>query len=123
MVQGRWKTLQQATLPGDGSPQFSPCGKFIFYLKTLDVNKVAENSKLSRYDVASGKDTIITAKIDLSVGQYEFDPKEGTIYFTSDYRGKTGIFKIDAAGAGLEYIFTEGTNSGILPDSNVLSIF
>ncbi|MCC6638462.1 MAG: S9 family peptidase [Ignavibacteriaceae bacterium] len=117
---GKMENITASNPSGDGSPQFSPCGKFIFYLKTLDVNKVAENSKLSRVDVASGKDTIITAKIDLSVGKYEFDTKEGTIYFTSDYRGRTGIFKIDASGAGLQNIFTEGTNSGILPDSNVV---
>ncbi|GJQ33095.1 MAG: peptidase S9 [Ignavibacteriaceae bacterium] len=105
---------------GDGSPQFSPCGKFIYYLKTVNTNMVAENAKLARYMVSSGKDTILTAGIDLSVGDFTFDPTTARIYFTTDYRGRTGIFSVDPNGAGLKKVFAEGTSGGVEADSMMI---
>jgi len=117
---GKMENITSNNLAGDGSGRFSPCGKFVFYLKTLDVNKLAENNKLSRFELSLRKDTILTAKIDLSIGEFEFDTKEGNIYFTADYKGRTGIFKIDADGRELKTVFAEGTNSGVDPDSSII---
>jgi len=117
---GKMVNITPANPAGDGSPQFSPCGKFVFYLKTLNTNMVAENSKLARYTIASGKDTLLTAGIDLAVGDFGFDTKTGRIYLTTDYRGRTGIFSIDADGKDLRKVFAEGTSNSVDTDSMVV---
>ena len=117
---GKMENITISNLAGDGSARYSPCGKFIYYLKTLDVNKLAENNKLARFELSSKKDTILTPKIDLSIGEYEFDTKTGTIHFACDFKGRTGIFKINPDGGDLQNVFAEGTNSSVDPDSNMI---
>lgn len=105
---------------GDGAPQFSPCGKFIFYLKTTNPNLEAENQKIARFKIEANSDTLLTKDIDLSVNEFTLDHKVGKIYFTADYRGRTGVFSVSPNGSGFQKVFAEGTNSGLAPDSSVV---
>jgi dipeptidyl aminopeptidase/acylaminoacyl peptidase len=117
---GTMENLTLDNLSGDVSPQFSPCGKYIFYLKSLDISKLAENSKLSRYELKVRKDTLLTKNIDLSISNFSFDTKTGSIYFTAEFKGRTGIFRTDASASKLEKVFSDGISSGIIADSNLV---
>ncbi|HPI36502.1 MAG TPA: S9 family peptidase [Ignavibacteriaceae bacterium] len=99
----------------DSSPQFSPDGKYLYYTFYNDPNALAENAKLSRYDLSAKTKKVLTEQLDYSIGQYTFSENGKEIYFTAEERARTGIYKISNEGSGFTKIFVEGSSSSIYP--------
>lgn len=110
---GEMRNITQANRGNDGSPLFSSNGKELFYLRTTDPSKLAENNKVVIYDLTSGNTTSISDKHDVSCGDLTESPDGSGFLFTSDYRGRVAVFHLSKDGSKLDIIFNEGTNSSL----------
>lgn len=110
---GEMRNITQANRGNDGSPLFSSNGKELFYLRTTDPSKLAENNKVVIYDLTSGNTTSISDKHDVSCGALTESPDGSGFLFTSDYRGRVAVFHLSKDGSKLDIIFNEGTNSSL----------
>lgn len=79
----------------DGSPQYSPDGKWIAYRKQTVEGYESDKFRLALINRATGKTTTISESFDNWVDDFEWDKKSNGIYFTGEQRGYTPLFYID----------------------------
>jgi dipeptidyl aminopeptidase/acylaminoacyl peptidase len=108
--------------PGaDGSPFFSPDGKSVFYTRSVTPYYSGEFQKLWRYDLAAGKSSPVTEKLDYSIGDVEASPDGKALYVTAEDKGAVPVFRVAADGSGLTPLYKEGTSTGLsVRGTNVL---
>ncbi|MBE2279546.1 MAG: S9 family peptidase [Ignavibacteriaceae bacterium] len=110
---GEMRNITQGNRGNDGSPLFSSNGKELFYLRTTDPSKIAENNKVVIYDLATGNATSISDKHDVSCGTLTESPDGSGFLFTSDYKGRVAVFHLAKDGSKLDVIYNDGTNSSL----------
>ncbi len=110
--------------PGeDSAPQFSKDGNYLYYTRTTELAKIAENTKLVRHDLKSGQLFPITESIDISIGGYQISHKRNEIYFTAEHRGKTSVFRVNNDGSGFIELVRDGSNSSLqLGKNNIYTL-
>lgn len=110
---GKMRNLTANNKGGESSPQFSEDGKYLYFTRTTEPEKLAENTKLVRFDLTTGELFPISELIDISVGEYQLSADRGEIFFTAEYKGKTSVFKMLNDGTGFTELFRDGTNSSL----------
>ena len=96
------------TNPGsDGTPIYSPDGKYIAYRSQLRGGYESDRFRLMLYDRATGKITDLTPNFDRWVDSIAWSPDSKTIYLTAGNEGENPIYALHigqteslAAGAG-----------------------
>jgi dipeptidyl aminopeptidase/acylaminoacyl peptidase len=78
----------------DGSPFFSPDGKFIAYRSQSREGYEADKFRLALYDVASKKTTYLASDLDRSVEEILWSSDSKTIYFTAEDASKISLYSI-----------------------------
>ena len=98
------------TNPGsDGTPLYSPDGKYIAYRSQLRGGYESDRFRLMLYERASGKITDLTPNFDRWVDSIAWSPDSKSIYLTAGNQGENPIYvlnidsRIRAAGAGGRY--------------------
>ena len=81
----------------DGSPVYSPDGKYIAYRKQLVPNYESDLFRLALYDRKTGASKIITEKFDNWIDDIKWNKDSKSIYFTGEVTGNEPVFKIDIA--------------------------
>ncbi|MBS4035103.1 MAG: S9 family peptidase [Ignavibacterium sp.] len=119
---GEMKNITSDNPGGDSSPTFSPDGKYLYYTRTTEPSKIAENTKLTRYDLNSGEIISLTASVDLSVGGYQVSPNSTEIIFIAEDRARSSVFKISNDGTGFKEILRDGTNSSLQVGRNKIYV-
>jgi dipeptidyl aminopeptidase/acylaminoacyl peptidase len=89
--------ITQANEAWDGSPVYSPDGKYIAYRKQLVPGYESDRFRLALYDRTKHETQIITDKLDSWVDETKWDERAKTIYFTCQMEGYEPIYKIDIA--------------------------
>lgn len=110
---GEMKNITVENPAMDSSPLFTPDGKYLLFLQRTNPSKIAENSKILRYDLKSGETVTLTGNIDLSCGNLVFTDDGKDIYFLAEDRAKQSIFKIDINGKNFSEVLRDGTNSSL----------
>jgi len=83
------------TNPGsDGTPIYSPDGKYIAYRSQLRAGYESDRFRLMLYDRASGKITELTPNFDRWVDSIAWSPDSKTIYLTSGNEGENPIYAL-----------------------------
>lgn len=83
----------------DGSPTFSPDGKFIAYRSQAREGYEADKFRLALYDLASKKTTHLTETLDQSVDEIIWSGDSKTIYFTAESEGAIALYSVMASGS------------------------
>jgi len=84
------------TNPGsDGTPIYSPDGKYIAYRSQLRGGYESDRFRLMLYDRATGKITDLTPNFDRWVDSMVWSPDSKTIYFTAENEGEAPIYAIN----------------------------
>jgi dipeptidyl aminopeptidase/acylaminoacyl peptidase len=103
---GKIDNLTSDNLAADGSPRFSPDGKWLVYRSQKKAGYEADRWDLKLVQVSadgkfdSGAALVLTgAALDRSVGDYAwFSP--GVVYFAADNNGATSLYSLDVASRG-----------------------
>ena len=81
----------------DGSPTYSPDGKYIAYRLQQVPGYESDRFRLAIYDRAAKKSTILTEKFDNMVDDYKWAPDSKSIYFIGEVQGAQPLYKLDIA--------------------------
>ena len=86
------------TNPGsDGTPMYSPDGKYIAYRSQLRGGYESDRFRLMLYERATGMITDLTPTFDRWVDSMTWSPDSKTIYFTAENQGEAPIYRISVA--------------------------
>lgn len=95
----------------DGSPQYSPNGRYIAYRFQKVPGHESDRFRLALYNRATGEKTVLTEDIDNWVNDdFVWTPDSKSIYFGVQEHGLVPIFKVDIA---------SGKHAKVLPDRAV----
>jgi len=92
---GETRNITSDNLAWDGSPKYSPDGKYIAYRRQSTPGYEADLFQLALYNRTTKKYEMISGTFDNWINEFEWSTDSKTIYFTADEKGGTPIYKID----------------------------
>ncbi|MFM2292453.1 MAG: hypothetical protein RIS29_2266 [Bacteroidota bacterium] len=93
----------------DGSPTYSPDGRYIAYRKQLVPSYESDLFRLTIYDRVTKTSKMITEKFDNWVNEYKWNNDSKSIYFVADVVGRQPLYKIDINTQKTELVCSEKT--------------
>src|SRR6267142_917694 len=110
---GAAKNITAANHAYDGSPQFSPDGRFIAYRSQSIPGFESDRFRVMLYDRKTGKARSITENLDSSVDEFTFAPNSESVYLAAEDRGLAPIRTVSVNGGPLKKVVAEGFNGDI----------
>jgi dipeptidyl aminopeptidase/acylaminoacyl peptidase len=106
----------------DGSPQYSPDGRYIAYRAQVRPGYESDRFRLMLYERATGKLMNLTEGFDRWVDSFAWAPDSQKLYFISGDRGRNPIFEVSLAGNGIRRIHGENSAADLCltPDGRAL---
>jgi dipeptidyl aminopeptidase/acylaminoacyl peptidase len=112
------------TNPGsDGTPMYSPDGKYIAYRSQLRGGYESDRFRLMLYERATGKITDVSPSFDRWVDSIVWAPDSKTIYFTAENEGEAPIYVVNITTANplpLELVAGFNDSPTLTPDGKTL---
>lgn len=96
----------------DGSPRFSPDGRFIAYRSQTTPGFASDRLRLVLYDRRTGQTRSLTERFDSWVDEYVFSPDSKWVYFAAEERGQEPIYSVSVNGGAVMKIVS-GFNGNI----------
>ena len=97
----------------DGSPKFSPDGKWIAYRAQKRPGFESDRFRLMVYDRAKGESRSLTENFDNWVEDFEWVPNSSSLVFASHVEGRSAIFRVGLPAGGPVEIWRGGGASGL----------
>ncbi len=97
----------------DSTPLYSPDGRYIAYRAQQRPGYESDRFTLMLYDRKTGQKTELTHDFKQWVGTIAWSPDSKTIYFSSEHKGHSLIYAIEADGAHLVRTLVGGTDDDI----------
>jgi dipeptidyl aminopeptidase/acylaminoacyl peptidase len=106
----------------DGSPQYSPDGKYIAYRAQFRPGYEADRFRLMVYERSTQKHRNLSEAFDRWIDSFVWSPDSAKLYFIAEDRGRYAIFEITADGKNLRRISGEHASGdlGITSDGRTL---
>ena len=106
----------------DGTPVYSPDGRYIAYRAMTRPGYEADRFQLLLYDRKTGQRRALTEKYDRSVDAIVWSPDSRRIYFGAQHEGTRPIVAINAAGGEPKLVVTGESNDEFVltPDGRTL---
>ncbi len=79
----------------DGSPVYSPDGKYIAFRMQLTPKYEADRYRIAVYDRETKKISNLTENFDNTISTIEWGNDSETLYFTAAYQGTAPVYKLD----------------------------
>ncbi len=97
----------------DTSPRFSPDGKSVLFTRQQLPTIAGELQRLWRHDLADGRNTPLTAALDLSIDAFAFAADGRKLWLQAEQQGRVPLFIMRIDGSGFAPVFAEGSNTGL----------
>jgi dipeptidyl aminopeptidase/acylaminoacyl peptidase len=110
---GTPKNLTASNPAFDGSPRFSPDGRWIAYRAQKRAGFEADRFRLMLLDRASGQARGLTEDFDFWVDDFRWAPDSKSILFASQVRGRETLYRIGLAGGAPAALWTGGSVAGM----------
>ena len=91
------KNITAANTAFDGSPKYSPDGRYIAYRTQKVPAYESDLFRLALYDRANGQTTVLTESFRNWIDEFEWSRDSKTIYFQAEVEGRTPLYKLDVA--------------------------
>ena len=106
----------------DGTPRYSPDGKWIAYRAQLRPGYEADRWQLMVFNRSTGATRSLTASFDASAGSPVWSPDGRRLYFEAEERASTPVFSVTLAGDDVKKIVENRTNHDLClsPDGSFL---
>src|SRR5438105_684729 len=107
---GTPKNVTAANRGFDGSPQYSPDGRFIAYRSQATPGFESDRFRLMLYDRRTGTARSLSESLDSWVDEFTFAPNSQTIYLTAEERGRQPIYSVSVSGGSVRKVVSDGFN-------------
>lgn len=107
----------------DGSPIFSPDGKYLAYLKQDRPGFESDIFTIVLYDLKTKTHRNISSNFDNAINEIQWSPDSKQIYFTADVQGYSPLYRIDVQSQNIEKISNNVAIGGYTIAPNGKSIF
>lgn len=96
----------------DGSPKYSPDGKYIAYRMQKQPAYESDLFRLAIYDRASGASTVLSESFRNWVDEFQWSDNSKSIYFAAPVEGQTPIHRVDLASKAITQVLADKTILG-----------
>jgi Tol biopolymer transport system component len=96
----------------DGSPKYSPDGKYIAYRMQKQPGYESDLFRLAIYDRASGASTVLTESFRNWVDEFQWSDDSKSIYFAAPVEGQTPIHRVDLESKAITQVLADKTIIG-----------
>jgi dipeptidyl aminopeptidase/acylaminoacyl peptidase len=111
---GAARNITAANHGYDGSPQYSPDGRFIAYRSQVTPGYESDRFRLMLYDRKTNRAVSLSESLDSWVDEFTFSPDNKTIYLTAEERGRGPIYSVSVSGGPIKKVIGgEGANGDI----------
>lgn len=106
----------------DGSPLYSPDGRYIAYRAQKRPGFESDRFELLLYDRSTGTSRSLTSSLDRSVGGAAWTPDSQCLFFTAEDEGYSSIFRVSVSGGDARRVLERAFNDdvSISPDGKTL---
>jgi dipeptidyl aminopeptidase/acylaminoacyl peptidase len=113
---GAAKNITAANHGYDGSPQYSPDGRYIAYRSQTTPGYESDRFRLMLYDRQTNQSKSLSESLDSWVDEFAFSPDGKTIYLEAEERGRGPIYSVSSNGGPVKKLIGgEGFNGDIHP--------
>ena len=93
----------------DGSPKYSPDGKYIAYRMQQQPGYESDLFRIALYDRATRQITVLTESFRNWVDEFKWSKDSKSIYFLGPVEGQNPIFRLDISSKGITQLFADKT--------------
>ena len=102
------QNLTAANKGFDGSPRYSPDGKFLAFKRQTTPRYESDRFRIVLRDRATGAERDLTASFDDTVRDFDFSKDGSRIFFTADVKGRTPLYEVVLATGALRAVSSVG---------------
>lgn len=114
------KNITQSNPSYDGSPKFSPDGRYIAYRMQKQPRYESDLFRLAIYDTSTGESTNLTETFRNWIDDFQWARDSKSIYFQADYQGETPVYQIDLSSKEIHQVLADKTidDWDVTPDNS-----
>src|SRR6266571_2168111 len=119
---GTPKNITAANHGYDGSPQYSPDGRYIAYRSQVTPGYESDRFRLMLYDRKTNRAVSLTDTLDSNVDEFTFTADSQWVYVGAEARGRGAVYSLSVNGGPLKKVLGEGANGdvNVTPDGKTL---
>jgi len=107
--QARARNITASNPSYDGSPKYSPDGKYIAYRMQKQPAYESDLFRLAVYDRATGASTVLTESFRNWIDDFQWASDSKSIYFSASVEGQTPLYRIDFASKAITQVLVDKT--------------
>jgi dipeptidyl aminopeptidase/acylaminoacyl peptidase len=107
----------------DGSPKYSPDGKYIGYRTQKLPGYESDLFRVAVYERATGKSTVLTESFRNWIDEFRWSKDAKTIYFIGEVEGQNPLFRLDVNSKAIARILADKTIDASDFDANEQRLF
>jgi len=107
--QARARNITASNPSYDGSPKYSPDGKYIAYRMQKQPAYESDLFRLAVYDRAAGASTVLTESFRNWIDDFQWASDSKSIYFSASVEGQTPLYRIDVASKAITQVLVDKT--------------
>jgi len=110
---GAARNITAANHGYDGSPRFSPDGRFIAYRSQITPGYESDRFRLMLLDHKTGRAQSISETLDSNVDEFTFTADSKWVYLAAEARARGAVYSVSVSGGPMKKILGEGFNGDI----------
>ena len=93
----------------DGSPKYSPDGRYIAYRMQKQAGYESDLFRLAVYERASGSSRVLTEAFRNWVEDFDWAPDSGSLYFSAPVEGNEPVFQVETGSGSIHQVLRDKT--------------
>jgi dipeptidyl aminopeptidase/acylaminoacyl peptidase len=121
MEGGKAKNLTESNKAYDGSPRYSPDGRYIAFERQLMPGYESDRFRITLYDRQSGDIKILTEKFDNQIMGFHWAANSKTIIFHAQVEGRFPLYKIEIENAEISMLPVPSVRAFDMADNGAIT--